>query len=206
MKDLEIFFSVLFIISPIIGYIPQLYTRQIVFPEFLSALTILANILKIIHFTGKSNAFTVIPLQGMFTILLHSCLLLFNKSIYSVTEEKIMKKLKISSKQIYVSYIILICMCIQICGLFTRSFEFCGILSLIFEVSVNSVQLLIEKQKKEVIVVAVNKKVRSQKELYLVWIIGDICRIFFMVCADTPHVYTVASLIQLGIDGYLLYN
>ncbi|WUR04843.1 putative transporter [Vairimorpha necatrix] len=205
MKDLEIFFSVLFCVSPIVGFIPQILTQKIIFPELLSSLTIIANILKIFHFREKSSLSSVIPLQGIFTIILHSCLLYFNKSLYSVTEEKIMKKLKITNKQLYFSYILLVAVSTHLIGSFIRSFEFCGLLSLIFEVSVNSIQLLIEKQNKEVII-ETTKKVRSQKELYLVWIVGDICRIFFMISVDTPYVYSVASLIQLGIDGYLLYK
>ena len=89
-------------------------------------------------------------------------------------------------------------------GLVLNTYEFCGLLSLVFEVSVNFIQLLIEKQDKGIL--DETKKRRSQKELYLVWIVGDLCTILFMMSVETPKVYTAASFIQLGIDGYLLYN
>ncbi|KAK6089546.1 hypothetical protein P3W45_001428 [Vairimorpha bombi] len=203
MKDLELMYTILFIFSPIVGFIPQIYTNQILFPELLSALTIVANILKIYHFRTKSF-FSVIPMQGAFIILLHSCLMYYNKSTYSITEEKITKRLRISSKQLFVVYIGLISITSHFVGLVLNTYEFCGLLSLVFEVSVNFIQLLIEKQNKGIL--DETKKRRSQKELYLVWIVGDICRILFMMSVETPKVYTAASFIQLAIDGYLLCN
>ncbi|EQB60658.1 udp-glucose pyrophosphorylase [Vairimorpha apis BRL 01] len=203
MKDLEAIFSVLFTISPIIGFLPQIYTRNIIFPEILSLFTIMSNMLKLFHFSNRS-LFCIIPIQGVFVIFLHSYLIFFNKSSYSLFEEKLMKKFKMSSKKIYCAYIGLMFIFIHLFGKIYKSYEFCGVLSLCFEVSVNIIQLILEKYN-ENLNINEQKKNTLQKQLYLVWVIGDLCRILFMLSIITPWIYIVASFIQLIIDVYLLF-
>lgn len=159
--------------------------------------------LKIFHFSNRSFL-CVIPIQGLFVILLHSYLILFNKSSYTLVEEKILKKIRITNKKMYCAYIGLVFIFAHLFGKISKSYEFCGILSLFFEVGVNIVQLIIEKNN-DLSSINEPRKSTLQKQLYLVWVIGDLCRIFFMMFIVTPWIYIMASFIQLAIDIYLLF-
>ncbi|KAF9762671.1 hypothetical protein NGRA_1843 [Nosema granulosis] len=212
MQEVENFFNVLFIGSPAIGFIPQILSHDILFPEVLSVLAILANVLKLLHYSSEPFS-PLIALQAVFIIVLHCYLIHFNPSNYSSIENNIFRVLKLTklnkrygTKAVYTTLIITALITFHLMGYLVSSMAFCGILSLVVELSINVLQVMIESDKKELIVLDGSKVKRSPKELYLFWMIGDVVKIWYMMKVASPNVYIMTTILQFLLDGYLFFT
>lgn len=212
MQEIENFFNALFIISPAIGFVPQILSHDILFPEILSVLSILANVLKLLHYS--SDPFSpLIALQAIFIIVLHCYLIHFNPSNYSSIENNIFSMFKLKklnkrygNKAVYMGLITTLLITLHFLGYLVGSLGFCGVLSLFVELSINILQVIIENDRKEILVLDGSKIKRSPKELYLFWMIGDIVKIWYMSKVIIPKVYILTAGLQLLLDGYLLFT
>ncbi|EOB14744.1 hypothetical protein NBO_16g0030 [Nosema bombycis CQ1] len=209
MLEAENFFNVLFILSPAIGFVPQILASDIIFPEVLSLLSIIASILKLSHYVSEPFS-SLIALQAVFIIILHFYLIRFNTSDYSSVEKLFFKFIgihnlnkKYGNKTVYLGLVSFTIVTLHMLGLLFGTLSFCGIISLFFELSINVLQVAIENDKKD-LVLNENKRKRSPKELYLFWTIGDMVKIWYMTKIIIPKVYLATAVLQLILDGYLL--
>lgn len=202
----------LFVISPVIGYIPQLVARDILFSPLTSMFFVMSNILKLFHYNAEKYPMTLF-LQSVFVIVLHMSLVFMNDKPLGTYEAKVFEGR--TTRIIYKNYGVRGCVLGMLCafifsvnlfGIVYGSYKPCGAISSVLELSVNFFQLIAEKEEKKNKDCSKNGARRSPKELYLCWIIGDIAKIWFMLNIETPLVFVGTVFSQVFIDLFLLFS
>lgn len=199
----------IFVVSPAIGYIPQLVTRDILFSPLISTFFIMAGVLKLFHYNAERYAPTLL-LQTVFGIVLHCLLILMNKRPLGKYESKAFgnKTTMLLYRRYGLKGPVLGILCafvlgINVLGVLYGSYGLCGGLASALEVGVNLFQLMMEREEKRS---AGGKKRRSPKELYVCWIVGDIVKIWFMLRINTPMIFVGTVVAQIVIDVFLLLS
>jgi hypothetical protein len=203
--------DILFVLSPVLGYLPQIISRRVVVSPILCTLFILSNILKIFHHIEDKYS-SVLLVQSIFVILLHFVLVHFNRNPLSSVEAIVFKNR--ITRQMYRKYglqgcvagIVGICiLTIHMAGTVAHSYSGCGLTSSAIELLVNLMQFYFERENKKMIE---QKGVgnRSPVELYVCWSLGDAVRVWYLRSLNAPLVYIVTVGIQVVIDLVLIYS
>lgn len=203
-----------FIIFPIVGFIPQIIKNKILFPPLLILLTIFTNIFKII-FYKEGDMINTILYQAILVIVFQFYLLYVSRCVMCKLEENIFKKrlgwlfMRYGIFTTCASISIMLVCTLQILSMFLGLpfIKLCGILSVFLEVSVGLIQLYINKERRvdpNDLIYMNNERV--PKELYACWIIGDFCKLGYILYRKVPLLLTVSVLFQIAIDSLLLFE
>ncbi|ADM12669.1 uncharacterized protein Eint_111700 [Encephalitozoon intestinalis ATCC 50506] len=200
-----------FVVSPIVGYVPQILARDILLSPLISTFFIMTNILKIFHYSFERYSQFLLA-QYVFTIILHVFLIAINKRPLSTYEAKILGNR--TMRVIYRRYgpkgsvLGIICVfvfSINLYGTLYGSYEHCGRFSSVLEIAVNLFQLVLEREEKTFESPKKETK-RSPKEVYFCWIIGDVIKIWLMSSIKAPIVFVGTIAIQIFINLFLILS
>lgn len=192
-------FDLAFILSPVVGFIPQLYTRKITYSSVLSLLTIAASILKLF---SSINSSTDIAMTYQFVVCtaLHLFLL---KTKFE------MQKHAPPSGQTLLLPNILIRARQSSQWLVTGTIGFVILLkaldelhfSFIFMKTAVGIDILISALH----ISYYSKNETKPRELFAAWIAGDIIKIYLMSQRySTPIDYYLGAVAQILINAYVL--
>lgn len=198
-----------FIVSPAIGYVPQLVTGDILFPPLVSAFFIMSSILKLFHYSAENYPLTLF-LQYVFVIVLHVYLIVMNGRPLSSYESRMFKNRttgflyrRYGMKGCMLGAICVFVLVIHMLGTMYGSYGLCGGMSSMLEVSINLFQLMVEREERTSHEYKDRSK-RSPKELYLCWVVGDVIKIWFMLKMETPMIFVGTVVTQILIDVLLI--
>ncbi|CAD26090.1 hypothetical protein [Encephalitozoon cuniculi GB-M1] len=200
-----------FVVSPVVGYIPQILARDILLSPLVSTFFIMSNILKVFHYSFERYSEFLLA-QYIFSILLHMSLIAMNKRPLSTHEARVLGNR--TTRLLYRKYGVkgsvlgIVCVfifCVNLYGVLYGTYEHCGRLSSALEIGVNLFQLVLEREEKS----PKNGKdelKRSPKEVYCCWIIGDVIKIWLMSSVRAPIVFIGTIVIQIFIDIFLIFS
>ncbi|KAM0674357.1 hypothetical protein GVAV_001970 [Gurleya vavrai] len=211
MNDKMLFYlgNSLFIISPCIGYIPQIISGNIVFSPLLSLMLILASISKFYFYQAEQFS-KVILAQSFFLIFVQFFLIYNFTSSLGFIEEKFYKK--IESKRYSFFYLNVFIVFLAFLGLHSISminesfYATCGIISSVIESSVGVMQIFLQRMDKKYKSEDKEPKRRLPKELFICWIVGDILKLYWMYKLVVPVQITAPIIFQIVIDFVLLFQ
>lgn len=218
--------NTIFIVSPCLGFIPQLVKKQITFAPLLSTALILANLFKIMYLSTfnttyedtlskdtiiSSTPWTII-FQSIFLVVFHFFLLFYNKKDLSILEERIfINKYTAKAYRNYglfgllftliftsmVGYGILAYMVRSLVWLSCPAF-------LVLECSIGLLQLAILETDS---FYSLNKTV-FPKELFLMWALGDLLKLAWLIRIEGEGIIclSVAFQIIIGLAVVLRYG
>ena len=175
--------DILFIASPLFGFIPQIYKNEVTYKPFLSLINIMTAIIKIFDWFYKKYD-KVIFIQNFFIIFLHLLLVHNNKiktvNRYGFEDNKFFYILKRISALIFLLFIL---------DNLKLSFMF-NYLALFLDVFTTYAHFIVYREDPQ-----------KPIELFAVWILGDFIKIYFNVFVyKTPTLYTLAVFTQLFFD------
>jgi len=198
-----------FVFSPAIAYVPQILSRDILISPLISMLFIMSNILKLFHYCFRKYDDLVLA-QHAFAILLHLCLIMMSRRPLGGFETKMLGSgatrmlfRSYGAKGSVIGILIMFALSVNLLGMTYRSYEHCGMLSSVFEIGINLLQLVLERREAKAGSMKGEAK-RSPKEVYLCWILGDIVKIWFFWGLDVPLTFIVTIMVQILIDIFLV--
>ncbi|KAM0671830.1 hypothetical protein CWI42_121690 [Ordospora colligata] len=198
-----------FVLSPAIAYVPQIISRDILISPLISMLFIMSNILKLFHYCFRKYEDLVLA-QHVFAILLHLCLIIMSRRPLGGFETKMLGSgatrllfRSYGAKGSVIGILIMFSLSVNLLGMTYKSYEPCGILSSIFEIGINLLQLILERREAKTGGIKGEAK-RSPKEVYVCWILGDIVKIWFYSGLDVPLTFMVTIAVQILIDVFLM--
>lgn len=209
---LDILGNIAFITAPSLGFIPQLLRKNITFAPILSTILILANVFKILYF--KVTVFIPeIFFQSVFLIVFHFILLAMSKpEKLSILEEKIIvnKYTEKSYKRFGLFSLIFTLVSTIVFSFAILGFVFTDMIFylacpifIILECSVGLVQLaIIETEAK----FSLNKPKEFPRELFLLWALGDLLKLAWMVKIDGELLMCVSVAIQIILDMAVVFR
>ncbi|KAL6121576.1 hypothetical protein NUSPORA_01478 [Nucleospora cyclopteri] len=175
--------TITFILSPAIGFIPQIKNNFIIYKPCLSLLTIFVAILKIFDYMYE-NYSAVILIQNVFTILLHIYLIKNNKNAKR-DNNNIQRNhlpdslLKITMFVVFMNFISLI----KMQFMYNPG-------ALILDVATTYFQYLIYKTDPD-----------RPWDLLVVWICGDFIKLYFnLFVYKSRYFYALAIFVQMVFD------
>lgn len=200
-----------FVISPALGYIPQLLARDILLSPLVSAFFMMSNILKIFHYSFERYSEFLLA-QHAFVVLLHICLVAMSRRPLGKYEAKVfgnrMTRLLYRGYGVKGSVLGVVCafvLCVNLCGVLYGSYEYCGKLSSALEIGINLFQLVLEREERASSS-GKNDSRRSPKEVYLCWVVGDVIKIWLMSSVNAPIIFMGTIVVQIVIDVFLILS
>lgn len=211
-KIFELFGDFIFITAPSLGFLPQLIRKDIIFAPILSTILIVANVFKIMYL--KISLFSwEIFLQSVFLIFFHFILLTFSKrEKLSILEERIFinKYTEKSYKRyglfsLIFSLVITTGVTFALLGFFMTEYIFyisCP-LFIVLECSVGIVQLLILETESRF---SLNKINVFPKELFLMWALGDLLKLAWMIKIGGGTLLCLSVAFQIIVDLAVVFR
>ncbi|EJW02323.1 hypothetical protein EDEG_00300 [Edhazardia aedis USNM 41457] len=210
--------NTLFVISPVIGFIPQLWTRNIVFSPVLSLMLIFSSIFKFFYFRVENFSKTILYQAAV--VLITQLALIYNyKHRLGNLETKIYNSRMLFLNKLHKKYgLFLLNLAVAISiyvGISTLAsfvvneiavYDFCGYASMIMESFVGVMQLVIKRMDKNNAIDEFDEEKRLPKELFLSWIIGDIAKLYYMHAKETPLRLTLPIYFQIMVDFILIFQ
>lgn len=195
----SLLFDIGYVISPVIGFIPQMYTGNITYEPLLSVLTVTANILKI--FSGKVNEIDQrMTYQFIICIGLHIYLLNRRNSVQKKFPSSSIMDSITDNTALLKNFSKIMTLCTLVFIAFLKLFDFLGFSSLFMKFSV-VIDILISFFHLKYYGDSENKP----KELFFVWIIGDLAKLGLMAMKYKCPIECFASgLVQIIINMYVL--
>ncbi|WEL39953.1 hypothetical protein PFJ87_11g01910 [Encephalitozoon hellem] len=200
-----------FVVSPVIGYIPQILSRDILLSPLISTFFIMSNILKVFHYSFEKYSGFLLA-QYVFAILLHMFLITMNRRPLSTYEARILgnRTTRLLYRKYGVKGSVLGMLCIfiffiNLYGALYGTYEHCGRFSSALEIAVNLFQLILEREEKN----PENQKrepKRSPKEVYFCWVVGDVIKIWLMSSIRAPIIFIGTIVVQIFIDIFLIFS
>lgn len=189
--------DILYILSPILAFLPQIYRNKILFSPLLSVLTIISAILKIFHF--QCEEFSVILLyQFVVIVALHFYLISRYKQPLRHLEMKLFKPelyLKYGLVNYAFGLIAGATAFIDIMFILNLGHTFGGI-ACFSDVLITFFQIMIYRNLED-----------KPSELFLVWIVGDLIKIVSMLLwYKAPIEYILAIALQMSMNAYIAFN
>lgn len=183
-------FDTLYVFSPVFGFLPQIYSGNITYNPLLCLLTIVASVFKL--FSSKD---AVLSYQFAVAIALHLYLLgakMKNQKDRPLSE---LANWRAYSRNAVLGGIVLLFVLL-------RAFESIGFIyakvAVALELSICMLHLKFYTKQGQ------NGK---PKELFVTWVVGDIIRLIVLLKKyDCPVDYVVGVLIQIAINGYVLFT
>lgn len=203
--------NIVFIISPAIGYIPQLVTNNVVFSPLLSLILILSGLMRILYYQVEKYSLPI--LLQTFVLIITQLLLIYRfRYRLGVIEEKFYNTCKIEKyttkhaiftiNAIVITTIFFLC---HLLGYLVGGFyRFCIIIGAILESSVGVLQIYFKRVDKKYLIGG--EKRRMPKELFACWIVGDLAKAVWMYKLDTKRIFFVPIIFQIIVDGLLMFE
>lgn len=203
MIQLSSLAKALYILSPTLGYAPQIFKGKILFSPLLSFMIVLSSIFRIIHCKIDKLEY-MYTLQALLTIGVHSTLIFMYKEELSNYEHNLFRVgYYYKSKGIFYSYLQLFSTAIMTL-LFVNYFSSALLLSvcitgnILLESSVGLVQLILNKFDKR------SNKKELPKELFFFWVVGDICKTVLLIYTQAKKEIILSVVFQLIVNTMLL--
>lgn len=205
---LKLIGNTIFIVSPVIGFIPQFITRNIVFSPLLSLMLITSALLRFYY--RRIEYFSNILIYQSIVVIATQSLLVYNfKYTLGSVEKKFYGLLYRNKKYgIFMANLLVVLSVIITLNLLCvfnsmTVFHIFGVMSIVLESSVGLMQLLMRRADKEVRIVEDEFR-RLPKELFVCWIVGDLGKLYWMYDLDSPKMFIVPVVFQIGIDFLLM--
>lgn len=198
--------NLVFITAPSLGFLPQLVKRKITFAPILSTILILANTFKLLYF-NITDFSPEIFLQSLFLIVFHFVLLAMSRpDSLSILEEKVfINRYTEKSFRRYGLFSLIFSLIITAVagfyaiGYFVSNLVFylaCPLFT-VLECSVGIVQLLILETESRF---SLNKQKAFPRELFLLWALGDLLKLAWMIKIKTEAVMCFSVVFQIVVD------
>lgn len=203
--------NLIFIISPAIGYIPQIISNNIVFSPLLSLILIVSGLMRILYFQVES--FKLPILFQSIALILTQLILIFNyKHRLGVIESKfyaLCRTEKFSKKHsLFTTNILLLTTIFFLCHMFgyltTQFYSLCGIIGAVLESSIGLLQIYFRRADQKYLIG--EEKRRMPKELFACWIVGDVAKACWMYYLNSKNIFFVPILFQIVVDGFLMFE
>lgn len=191
----SLLFDIGYVISPLIGFIPQIYTGNLTYEPLLSILTVVTNILKM--FSSRENEIDQrMTYQFIICIGLH--LYLLNKRNLTQKRFPVLSFLDDTVLLKNISKIVSLFILILISSL--KLIDFLGFSFIFMKLSIG-IDILISLLHLKYY----GSSETKPKELFLMWILGDLGRLGVMTMKyKCPIECFVSVLIQIAINLYVL--
>ncbi|KCZ81888.1 hypothetical protein H312_00647 [Anncaliia algerae PRA339] len=195
--------KILYVISPTIGYAPQIYKGKILFSPLLSFIIIISSIFRIIH-CKLEKLEIMYSLQALISVGVHSTLIFMYKDELSNYEHNIFRLgFLYKSKGLFYSYLQLfstLIMSLLLLNYFSTSFllTVCIGGNILLESSIGLMQLFLNKFDKR------KEKKELPRELFLFWVIGDICKTVLLIMNGANNAIILSVVFQLIVNTMLL--
>lgn len=200
--------NTIFVIAPIIGYIPQLYSRNVVFSPLLSLMLITASLLKFYYW--KVAQFESLILYQALALCVIQFTLIYNfRQRLGYVEEKIYARKNYGIFSINITILTSLLFLLSASTFLadpTMIYRFCGIFCLLTESSVGLVQIFIKRMDNRYCLDGKNVKRRLPKELFLCWIVGDVAKLYWMGRLNSPLMLTIPIVFQIIVDFILMFE
>lgn len=189
--------DIIYVISPIFAFLPQIFRKKILYSPLLSLLSIVSSIIKIMHY--KIHSYNIILLYQFIVILLVHIYLIKNYRNPLRNFE-----LMFFPSSLCLKYGLFSCALTFVFGLgFMFNFfyifnygHFFGDLACILDVFITFLQLLIYTDAKSKIT-----------ESFIVWIVGDAIKIILLVFFyKSPMEYCIATVLQILMNTFTLFK
>ncbi|KAF7684149.1 hypothetical protein TCON_0636 [Astathelohania contejeani] len=201
--------NIFFITFPMLGFVPQIASKKIVFPSLLSILTIYSSTFKI--FYVKADPLDPIVPQALLLIVFHFFLLYAYKQNLSVLEKRIFHNRFVDSYIVkHGLFTVILCSVVMI-GISLDSlillaptpifYTACGIIAIACEMSIGIVQIIMRRIDKKY---GIEK--RLAKELFLCWALGDAVKVAWMIYIKSHFALILSVVFQIGVDIVLLFE
>ncbi|KAM0677527.1 hypothetical protein BDAP_001853 [Binucleata daphniae] len=203
--------NALFIVSPCIGYIPQLLQKNVVFSPLLSLILIFSAVFKFYFYQVESFSAVIIA-QSAFLILIQLTLIYNFKSQYGHVEQNFYSKMERSCKKygafyVNLSLVVFVSLFVHLMTYFTNYvYHACGYLSLLLESSVGLLQIVMKRMDNKYLIGGKSNKRRMPKELFVCWIVGDFAKLYWMYKLESPYMLSGSVLFQIIVDFVLLFE
>lgn len=199
--------NAIFIISPLIGYIPQIAANNIVFSPLLSLVLIISAIMRIFFFRYEKYGLPIL-FQSFALILTQLYLVYKFKHKLGIVEDKFYKKFKTDNRAIFTKNLVLISSVYLLChltGYFSMDlYKFCGIIGAVLESSVGVLQIYFRRMDKRFLIG--EDKRRIPKELFACWIVGDVVKAFWIYVLNAKKIFLVPIMFQIIVDCFLMFE
>jgi len=197
-SSLAAVFDVGYILSPIVGFLPQIYTRNITYNPIMSLLTIVANLLKIFS-RGSGETDTIMLYQFAVCTLLHLLLLtarlkqLKSPAATDMPYPNALTRIKHLNQWIVAGVAGLI--------LLLRMLDAAGVAVFFMEIAV-AIEIMIA-----LLHIKYYRGASKPIELFAVWILGDAIKMYLMYRRyECPVACYMGALAQIGVNLYVLLS
>ncbi|KAI5168481.1 hypothetical protein PAEPH01_0169 [Pancytospora epiphaga] len=183
--------GIAYILSPVLGFIPQIYTGKIIFSPMLSLLTIISCIIKFFHYY-EARYSVVLLYQFLFIILLHGYLIR-NYRLPLRRIELVLFRPELYSKHGLGMYCLSVATIVAVLAnvFFILGFgPVFGIVASTLDLMITFIQLLIYKN-------AIEKPL----ELFACWVVGDLIKLATMIFIyKAPLIYNISIVAQILLN------
>lgn len=182
-----------FVFGPIVGFIPQIYKGVPLYKPELSLLTILSFLLKLFK-TNSEELDKILQYQFYVAIFLHIYLI----RLHSLKEHQ--QRIKILGLWFYEdAYYTHLVPTLMLLLISLKTFDMVGMSSL-FVPAATLIDIIIAFLHLDIY----SKQESKPRELFIVWLVGDIIRIFLMISKYvTPKIVILGCIVQLVINVYV---
>lgn len=201
------------VLSPVIGFLPQIIRGKVSFSPILSFFAIVSSISRI-YCWGSENFDFYIVLQSISIILLHNLLIAMkDNSRLSYYEKRFFKspftRKSFREKKLFIVHLqLLILFCINIymwhCSLPLRwMLAICKYTNFILDTTSGLMQYFLNLYDTKVpsYQKSCEKKTR---ELFFCWILGDMAKICWLISINSPYTIIGSVFFQLIVNCFLL--
>lgn len=203
--------NLVFITAPSLGFLPQLLKKDITFAPILSTILIFANIFKLFYLNVTQIQWEVF-FQSVFLIVFHFVLISYSRpDKLSILEEKIFvnKYTEKSYRKYGLFSLIFSLFFITNLTLLLLNYLFVGLLwiscplFIVLECSVGIVQLIILEMESRF---TLNKTASFPKELFLMWALGDLLKLAWMIKLQGDLLICASIAVQIVVDLAVVYR
>lgn len=190
-------FNIFFVLSPLLAFLSQILSNNILYSPLLSLLSALSCFIKIFQY--RISQYDIVLLYQFVTVLLLHAYLLSN---YRLPLRQI--ELKVFLPALYarhglVSTALILTVgaltCLNFLYLVGMGYLF-GTIATLLDVFITFLQLLIYKDSPV-----------KPTDSFVVWLAGDSLRLYLLLLVyKSPIEYSLATVAQMAMNGYVLYR
>ncbi|KAI4293164.1 hypothetical protein PAPHI01_2438 [Pancytospora philotis] len=187
--------DLLYITSPLIGFLPQMYRKKIVFSPVLSLLSIISCVIKIFQYQIEPYStvllYQFVLLVGMHFYLIKNYRLPLRRTEHYVYNPRLYSKYGLAT---YASSVVVTVIAALHVLYFMGGGWIMGHLASATDIFTTVLQMAFYRNNPS-----------KPRELFLAWIVGDIAKMFIMLgFYEAPRIYLITTAIQLAINTYVL--
>ncbi|RVD90846.1 putative transporter [Tubulinosema ratisbonensis] len=203
MSALNTAAQLIYVLSPMLGYAPQIFKKKILFSPLLSFMVVLSSMFRLIHCKIDKLEY-MYSFQALLAITVHTTLIYMYKDELSNYEHNFFRVgYYYRTKGVFYSYLQLFStalMSLLLVNYFSSELllSLCITGNILLESSVGLAQLLLYKFDKK------SNKRPLPKELFFFWVVGDICKTVLLIYTQAKKEIILSVVFQLVVNTMLL--